>query len=395
MRFQIKGYHPAEGVVSLSLDAASLEEAHGLAGARGLNVISIQRDWMERLQRESSRHFDLLLFSQELHALLSAGLSIIETLGTIARKEPVSYKRTLVENLIRQLREGKPFSAALNAYPEEFPPLYLALTAASERTGDLGNALSRFIAYRIQMDTVRKKIVSSAIYPILLLGVGGLVILFLMGYVVPRFARIYEDFGRELPFMSKLLLQWGTLVGTHGLQLLAGFLGLGVLFAVFMKQHHGWQGLLRRLLANETLRQRFRLYEISRFYRTLGMLQQGGIPIVPASDMAGELLGSDLQRTLATGMEDIRAGTPFSAAMERQGLAPTVALDLLKVGEKTGDLGEKMIRIADFYDEDLSRWVEWFTRLFEPILMLLIGLFIAFIVVLLYLPIFDLAGNLQ
>lgn len=94
-------------------------------------------------------------------------------------------------------------------------------------------------------------------------------------------------------------------------------------------------------------------------------------------------------------MRDVRAGTPLSEALQRHGLAPAVAYDLLRVGEKAGDIGEKMIRIADFLDEDLSRWLDWFSRLFEPLLMLGIGLFIAFVVVLLYLPVFELAGNIQ
>jgi len=395
MRFQVKGLHPVRGVISLSLHAQSMEDASTQASNQGVKVVSIQRDWMDSFRREPRRSFNLLVFTQELKALLSAGLSIIEALGAIARKEETPYKRTVVERLIEQLREGKPLSQALRAIPQEFPPLYIALTSASERTGDLGTALSRFIAYRLQMDAVKKKVVASAIYPILLLGVGGLVILFLMSYVVPRFSRIYEDFGRDLPFMSKVLMQWGTLVSNHGLAMLFMVLAVSVLIGVSIRNEANWPNLVQRLLVHDALRQRLRYYEVSRFYRTLGLLQQGGIPIVPALTMASQLLSKDLSSALAHGINQIQAGSAFSDAMERQGLAPSVALDLLRVGEKTGNLGEQMIRIADFYDEDLSRWIEWFTRLFEPILMLLIGLFIAFVVVLLYLPIFELAGNLQ
>lgn len=394
MRFLIKGFQPDSGVVALAAEAASVDEARAQALARGVNVISIERHWRDRLTPESGRRFDLLQFSQELHSLLAAGLSIIEALGAIARKEAASPKRTLVEALIEQLREGKAFSDALRRFPEQFPPLYLALASASEQTGDLRHALTRFIAYRTQMDGIKKRVTAAAIYPALLVGVGGLVILFLMGYVVPRFARIYEDFGRELPFMSKLLLKWGTLVGSHGPLLLGMLLIAGIAITIFVRRQ-GSGGLTRLLLSGQTLRRRLQVYEMSRFYRTTGMLQQGGIPIVMALGMAKPLLGPDMRDAVGRATYAIQGGTPFSRAMEEQGLAPPVALDLLKVGEKTGDLGDKMLRIADFYDEDLSRWVEWFTKLFEPLLMLVIGLFIAFVVVLLYLPIFDLAGNLQ
>lgn len=284
---------------------------------------------------------------------------------------------------------------ALREFPATFPSLYVALVSASEQTGDLGSALARFIGYRSQMDAVRKRIVSAAIYPCLLIGVGGLVILFLMSYVVPRFSRIYEDFGRDLPFMSKLLLQWGSLVQAHGVQLLLGLAAFSAIAVPLFRRKLGWKMLRRKLLSYPILGNRFRTYALSRFYRTLGMLQQGGIPIVTALGLARGLLGEELQAPLDRVLVDVRAGVALSEAMERQELAPPVASDLLKVGEKTGEIGEKMIRIADFYDDDVSRWTEWFVRLFEPLLMLAIGLFIAFIVVLLYMPIFELSGSLQ
>src|SRR5439155_15439203 len=122
---------------------------------------------------------------------------------------------------------GKSFSAVLREIPLHFPPLYLALTAASEQTGDLGSSLARFIDYRSRMDAVKKRVVAAAIYPALLLGVGACVILFLMTYVVPRFSRVYEELGSDLPFMSRLLLQWGSMIENHGLQILVAVTALG------------------------------------------------------------------------------------------------------------------------------------------------------------------------
>jgi general secretion pathway protein F len=142
------------------------------------------------------------------------------------------------------------------------------------------------------------------------------------------------------------------------------------------------------------LRERFQTYALSRFYRTLGLLQQEGLPIINALGLARELLPEDGRLALDRVALDVRAGIALSEALEKHELAPPVASDLLRVGEKTGDIGEKMIRIADFYDAEIARWTEWFLKLFEPLLMLTIGLFIAFIVVLLYLPIFELAGSI-
>lgn len=398
MRFEIMAYRNHEGVFPVSLEAASFNEARGLARQRGLEIVSIRQQWHWFAQRRRKEPpFDLLLFSQELRSLLAAGLSLIESLGTLARKEERSNRHGIIEAIIRQLREGKSFSTALREFPAIFPPLYVALAAASEQTGDLGSSLGRFIDYRSQMDLARKRVVSAAIYPALLLGVGGFVILFLMTYVVPRFSRIYEEFGTDLPFLSKLLLQWGGLVDAYGWRIVLALAIFGAIAFLSFRRLLRTRGLLQRLLTLKALRavrDRIRIYALSRFFRTLGLLQREGIPIVGALTLARELLPEDGRLMLDRVAIDIRAGVALSDAMTRHDLAPPVAAELLKVGEKTGDIGEKMIRIADFYDAEISRWAEWFLKLFEPLLMLTIGLFIAFIVVLLYLPIFDLAGSL-
>ncbi|OHC71264.1 MAG: hypothetical protein A2045_01960 [Rhodocyclales bacterium GWA2_65_20] len=399
MRFEITAYRHGDGVTSLRVEAASAEEAGHSTGEQGFEVVSIREIGRWSLWRRKETPFDLLLFSQELRSLLDAGLSLIESLGALSRKESAGGKRRLMEALISRLREGKSFSAVLREYPAVFPPLYLALTAASEQTGDLGGALARFIDYRGRMDAVKKRVVAAAIYPALLLGVGGLVILFLMTYVVPRFSRVYEDFGSNLPFMSRLLLQWGAVIENHGLQILVALAALtAAVVAVFRRRKLGWGSLLRWLLGWKALaavRERFRNYALARFYRTLGLLLHGGIPVVTALGMARELLDEEMRIALDRALIEIRGGVALSEAMDRARLAPPVASDLLKIGEKAGDMGEKMIRIADFHDEETSRWADWFSRLFEPLLMLTIGLFIAFIVVLLYMPIFELAGSVQ
>lgn len=399
MRFHVVAYRDAEGVLSLSLDAASFDEVRALVRARGLSIISIRQRWHWAAQRRRKEPpLDLLLFSHELRSLLDAGLSLIESLVALSRKERNSVRRQLIDVLIRQLREGKAFSVALREFPAIFPPLYIAMAAASEQTGDLGRSLGRFIEYRTQMDQARKRLTSALIYPALLFGTGLLVVAFLMVYVVPRFSHIYEDFGQNLPLLSRLLLEWGGLIDAYGMEILL-ILTLTVMVAVWaIRQMLRRQGALHRLLAHPLLRgvrNRFRIYALARFFRTLGLLQHEGIPIVGALGLARNLLDEDGRVAVDHVVLDVRAGVALSESMERRDLAPPVAGELLKVGEKAGNVGEKMIRIADFYDDEITRWSEWFLKLFEPLLMLTIGLFIAFIVVLLYLPIFELAGGLQ
>ncbi|HEX8963563.1 MAG TPA: type II secretion system F family protein [Rhodocyclaceae bacterium] len=400
MRYQITAYRRDEGVTTLVLEAANGDEAAASATAQGYDVVSLKAlgGWKLATRREAA--FDLLLFSQELRSLLEAGLSLIESLAALSRKEGAgSAKRRQIEALIRQLRQGQSFSAALRQFPSVFPPLYLALVAASEQTGDLGGALGRFIDYRGRMDAVKKRLTSASIYPALLLGVGGFVILFLMTYVVPRFSKVYEDLGGQLPLMSRLLLEWGGLIERYGFEMLAAVAVAGVaVVAIFRRRNWGWRTLLQGLLnlpLMAPVRERFRDYALARFYRTMGLLLEGGIPVVTAMGMSRDLLGQEMAAPLDRALEEVRGGVALSEAMEKNRLAPAVASDLLRVGEKAGDMGEKMIRIADFHDDETARWAEWFSKLFEPLLMLTIGLFIAFIVVLLYMPIFELAGSVQ
>jgi general secretion pathway protein F len=336
-----------------------------------------------------------MLFSQELLALLRAGISLVEALETLAEKEMRPETKAALTRLLDALYEGKAFSAALSAVPEAFPDLYVATVRASERTGDLPESLKRYIAYQSQIDLVRKKLVSASIYPAILIAVGGLVTLFLLGYVVPRFSQVYDDVGQDLPFLSRVLLDWGKLVEAHGVALGAAFLaGLVMLgwWAVRPSTRATVLGWLRRI---PSMGERIRVYQLTRFYRTLGMLLSGGIAVVPAMGMVSGLLDPSLRGRMDGAQRAIREGKPISQAMESAGLVTPVALRLLRVGERTGQMGEMMERIAEFHDEEMARWVETFTRTFEPLLMAVIGVVIGGVVVLMYLPIFELAGSLQ
>jgi len=392
MRFQVKALKPGAGVQSFVVDAASQAEATRLAGEDGFAVLSVSQ--LPALAARAAR-FPLLLVNHELLALLQSGVSVIEALETLTEKEPRANIRRVLAQVAARLREGKPLSAALKEQPDAFPPLYVATIRASERTSALEEALQRYIAYQTQLEGLRDKLINAAIYPLLLISVGGLVIVFLMGYVVPRFSHIYEDVGGNLPWMSRLLLAWGNLLHDHAMLLLTVLIGVVGIFWLAVRQSRpaAWLGdALWRLPA---LGERIRLFQLARFYRTLGMLQRGGIAIVPALDMVGGLLAPALRDGLASAAQRVREGMPLSTAMEEYGLVTPVALRMLRVGERAGNVGEMMENIATFHDVEITRWAERFTRLFGPLLMLVIGVLIGLIVVLMYLPVFQLAESLQ
>jgi general secretion pathway protein F len=395
MRYQIKALEATGGVVSVDLDAADADDAARQARAGGLQVISLKAGsrWKTRRTRTGKR-FSLALFNQDLLALLEAGLTLLESIETIAEKQASGPTHRILAQLAERVRQGRTLSQAMEEQPAAFPPLYVATVRASERSGGLSDSLRRYAAYESQLDVVRRKVVSASIYPMLLMVAGMLVMIFLLGYVIPKFSLVYEDMHSSLPLGSRVLLASGGLVRDYGLHLLAVLVVGSVLAVRAARSPAVRRRVALRLWRVPGIGERMKLYHLARFYRTLGMLLRGGTPIVPALDMAGGLLSTLLQPNVVRAREAIREGQAISQAMTAAGLTTPVARRMLRVGERSGRMDEMMDRIAVFIDEEIARWVDWFTRLFEPLLMAFIGIIIGAIVVLMYLPIFELAGSI-
>jgi len=395
MRFLVTGVNGRGMISTLELEAATAGDAATLAAAQGWSTVSVRSVRGGALWTSRATRFSLLLFSQEMLSLLESGISMVEALETLAEKESRPETRRLIEQVLEKLREGSSLSAALDLFPRHFPPLYVATVRASERTGDLPEALSRYIAYESQLEGLRKKMVSAAIYPVLLIAIGLLVSLFLIGYVVPRFSQVYADLGDNLPWMSQILLLIGLGIQKHGLVILMAVASIITLFVKLLSRAESKAWIAAQLWRMPAVGERLRIYQLARCYRTAGMLLRGGMSAVPALSMIGGLLAPSLRSRLEAAIGEVREGRMLSQAMEANGLTTPVALRMLRVGERSGRMGEMMERIASFYDEDMTRWVEWFTKMFEPLLMAFIGLIIGGVVLLLYLPIFELAGSIQ
>jgi general secretion pathway protein F len=396
MRYQVKALRTGAGVVALMIEAASQDEARRQAESQGLRVLALQAERRWSLQGWRRREsFPLVLFSQELTTLLNAGLALIDALESLAEKEADAQARKLLAGLVRLLYEGKSLSQALAQFPSVFPALYVALVQSSEKTGAVGDALGRYVAYRSRMDEVRQKIISASVYPALLFTVGCGVLLFLVGYVVPRFSLVFEGLGSNLPWLSQVLLHSGLFLHSHQGEVFGGAALALVTLVVLLRQEGVRRALGRQVERLPAIRERIQVYELARFYRSLGILLQGGIPILTAIGMVRALLGAASRARLDQAAARIREGQALSRALEEHGLATPVSLRMLRAGEQSGNLGEMMERTADFHDEETSRWIEWFVRLFEPLLMTFIGLIIGVIVILMYIPIFELASSIQ
>lgn len=394
MQFQLRVMRENIAPALMRFEAASPEEARRIAEQQGYTVLRVLKGSSTARQAQSYK-FPLLLFCQELRVLLEAGLPLPEVLKTLAQKQNKPEMRETLMHLHTALSEGRQFSDALSTLPQHFPSLFIASVRACETTGNLPQGLARYSLYLEQIDILRKRIVNASIYPALVLLFGGLVLLFLLGYVVPKFSKIYETRSTHLSLASEMLMKIGQAVEHHGLVISIISLTTIIGLIAFFRQPAVRAKISQAFAHLPYFGTRFRVYHLSRLYRTLSMLLRSGIPVVTALGMVNELLGQALHKNVAKARRIISEGQPFSDAMEACGLTTAVSLQLFRAGEKSGQLDAMMEHAADFHEGEMLRWVDAFTKLFEPLLMAAIGIVIGVIVLLMYLPIFELASGIR
>lgn len=395
MRCQLKLFRPDQGTVVQDCDATSLDEARLACLEQGWVVLSARQLGEFRLSLRRRVRFPLLLFSQELLALLSAGLNLVESIDALRDKETESSTRYVLAKLGDDMRNGLSFSRALEQHAVVFPALFRAAIEASEQTGEVEGALERIIVYERQFEALRSRISSALIYPALLIGLGTLVTLFLLVYVVPRFSVVFIDRLEELPVLSGAVIRFGLLLSSHPWE--SALVALGVFAALVFAatRRTFWSWLSIKAWQLPVIGVQLRHFQLTRMYRSLGMLLNGGIPAVRAMEMVAVLMLASARQSMERAIEAVREGQPISVALRAEGLTTTVAERLLAVGERSGRMGELLERTADFLDEELSRVMDRLIRLVEPIMMILIGAVVGGIVMLMYLPIFELADSVK
>jgi general secretion pathway protein F len=379
-------------VVTSQFDASSVEDANERLSKQGLKPLKIETKSSFQFK---SHKFALQLFLYELRALLQAGLSLIESLETLVERQHSPQDREVLEQLVNAMYRGESFSQALKNAPHVFNDLLRAIVAASEQTGEMVDGLSRYLRYDEQLDLVRNKIISASVYPVALLIVGALVATFLLFYLVPRFSMLYESLSTDLPWGSRLLLQWGKFIAVHPFWMMIAVGAALLLLVALLQNQSNRQKIVSALQRLPGIKPHVRLIQLSRFYRALGLLLYGGIPVTQALKLTKTLLPLHMQVLLSQTETDIAKGMSLSDSLTKQDLTTAVSTRLIRAGEQNGEVAAMLDHTANFHETEVSRWIDRVTRLLEPALMLSIGLIIGTIVVLLYLPIFDLASNLR
>lgn len=340
-----------------------------------------------------TERFPLLVFSQQLLSLLEAGLQLVEAVDTLAENERDAKHQAFLNEVQSSLESGLSFSQTLAKWPHIFPPLFQAAIEASEQTGGVAQALKRFVSYETKFETLRSRLIGALIYPFLLLSLGGLVIVFLLGYVVPRFSVVFVDRLQEMPYLSGLVIRLGLSISENPYSAMLMFVAVlgGLVMLLTLPASRSW--IVSAAWQLPWLGERIHQFQLVRLYRSLEMLLRGGIPAVRSLQMIEAMLPLHTKPAILRAISSVSQGQPLSNALRDEGFTTVVSDRLLAVGERSGQMSEMLERSADFMDAELERSVDRATRLIEPLMMVLIGVIIGGIVMLMYLPIFELAES--
>jgi general secretion pathway protein F len=334
-------------------------------------------------------------FARDVSLMLRSGLSLMDSLKTLGERASAATNQPL-DALMQRLIQGESLSRAMQGCGA-FRPALLACVRASELTGDLADSLQRYAANAARLRVLRSKLMSALLYPMMLLGVALLVVAFLLVYVVPRFAQILETSGRDMPGLSQALIAIGrTLNGMpRGVWLvLLALTAWGIVNLVRAARAQRLESIVSAMASRiPGARDIVRAFGQTQFSRSGAMLVRSGVPALKALAMCRELLVVPQRAALDRALAVSSAGAPLAAALHDNGIVDTLGLRVLRVAEQTGELHVALERLADVHDQDLESTLDRVGRLIEPLLMLGIGLVIGGIVVLMYLPIFQLAAS--
>ncbi len=386
----------ANGRVFSHVEAAgTLEEARQKLAERGLFVYSVQTrsslvSGMLGVRKERKiGGNDFLILNQQFNTLIKAGLPILRALDLLATRATAPKLRPVLTQIRDRVREGKSLSEAVDE-AGVFSKMYSTAILAGEKSGNLSGVLDYYIAYQRVSTGVKKKILATLVYPTLLVTVASIIVTYLVTGVIPKFALLYRDLGVQLPGPTKFLV---TVTVDYRLYILALIVAvfltlLGVFF--WSRSEEGGVAFDRIKFRVPVLGETLLKFQVAQFCRTLATLLTGGTPLVSALQTAAESITSRLlQGTVGRATQMVREGESLHGALSASRVMPELALDMIEVGESSGALAPMLNSVAEFYEEEVSLRLGAMVAVIEPVILIFMGLLVAFILISLYLPIFS------
>ena len=382
-------------------EATSEREARERLSQQGFLVYSVRaKDFGARIsggavRRKTVNLEKFLIFNQQFVTLIRAGLPILKGLDLLADRLTDEKLGRHIKAVRDEVKSGSVLSDAF-AHQNVFPPIYITSVLAGEKSGSLVEVLDRYLGYQRLTLSIRKKVLVSLLYPSVLIVLVVCLIVFLVTYVVPNFAELYSSMQANLPTPTRMLIAVGTTARSY---ILFGFMGLiaaALGTYVWSRRESSQETLDRWKMHMPLFGEVWTKYQVAQFSRVLGTLLVGGIPLVQALETSGRSLGTVLlKKTLDKTAVLVREGKSLSAALNSTGIFPDLSIDMMEVGESTGALPQMLTSVAEFYEEDVATRMAAALSLIEPAIMIFMGMFVAFVLVALYLPIFSLADSIK
>jgi type II secretion system protein F len=397
--FGYKARDRGRRLVEGSLAAETEQEALAKLGEMGYFPLSIEGEepsahtdvHPQPLGRLTKiRRQDLTLVTRQLADLLEAGLTLMRALDVLREQTEHPRVREVLAEVASQVRDGRSFSESLAIYPRIFSPLYISMVRSGEVGGMLGGVLARLADISEKEDEVYSKVRSALAYPALILLVGMGTVTALLIFVIPKLVSLFHEVGQTLPLPTRILIEVSRWLGSYGWLLVLGAAGGAVLVRRSTRSPGGRLVIDRTKLRLPLWGSLIKRVELARFARTLATLLSHGVPILPAMQVAVQATGNELlRRELQHIGEQLRGGTTLSQGMRRGRLFPALVIHMVAVGEEAGALERSLLKIADTYEREVDRLIRMVTSLVEPVMILLVGSVVGFIVISMLLPIFQ------
>jgi type IV pilus assembly protein PilC len=341
------------------------------------------------------RQSQFLIFNQQFLTLIKAGLPILNSLDLLIKRQKDAHLKSVLENVRDRVKSGELLSDSFAAQ-SVFPKIYTTTLLAGEKSGNMEEVLGRYIAFQRLALTFKKKLLVSLVYPALLVTFVLGMVMFLFTYVVPQFALLFQSFNAQLPAITVFMLAIGTNSQKYAPVGLVGMVILVVLFWRWKATDSGAEKVDRVVLAMPLLGEIWLKYQVANFSRMLSTLLAGGLPLVPSLETAGASLGS---RRILNGIGEattrVREGQPLAKSLEELKMFPDLSVEMIEVGESTGALPAMLNSVAEFYEEDVQTALGAAMALIEPLILIVMAVFVGGVLISLYMPIFTLGSGIH
>jgi type IV pilus assembly protein PilC len=400
--FLVKAGWPDGSVAEQSVMATDIGAARLDVERRGGHVFDVKRRGLGLLRGERKarrgrvKMTDFLIFNQELIALLKAGLPVVRSFEILLERQKNPTMRRVLTDVRERVNSGASISEAFAEEGDLFPRLYWTSLKAGEKSGEIESVLRRYLKYQKTVMALTRKVVSTLVYPaiLILLSIG--LITILMTYVIPRFSEFFADFNAELPLLTVIVLNVATFLKQYILIIVSAIATAVFLVSRWVKTERGRRWLDGMILKLPIVGGIFRRFSISQFTRSLGTLLGGGTPLVPALENAADAIGNrSISVKVMEVVPKVREGRELWKALDQTGIFTDLTIEMIKVGESSGALEEMLSSVSEFYDEEIDVMLARVISFVEPAILVIMGGVIVTILLSVYLPMFRLMSAIK